>query len=80
MLHTNDALGHVIAFGGALSTISGSGDQFVFGFSTTPFAGGDVRRLDLTTADAPQVPEPASLTLVGLGLLATYRRIQRARR
>jgi hypothetical protein len=52
----NGALGSVITFGGALSTLSGPGDQFLFGFSTTSFAGGDVRRLDLTTADIPQVP------------------------
>jgi len=72
----NAALGHVIAFGGALSTINGAGDQFLFGFTTASFAGGDVRRLDLTTSDAAQVPEPATLTCVSLGLagLAARRR------
>ena len=64
----NSASGSVIAFGGALGTVSGPGDQFLFGFTTTSFAGGDVRRLDLTTTDVAQVPEPASLTLLAIGL------------
>ncbi len=65
----NAALGGRIAFGGALTTLgAGVADEHVFGFSTTPFAGGDVRRLDLTV-----VPEPATWVLLALGLAAFAR-------
>jgi hypothetical protein len=63
----NAALGSTIAFGGVLTTLSPLPNQYVFGFSTSTFVEDDVRRLDLTTT---VVPEPASLTLAGLGLAA----------
>jgi hypothetical protein len=61
----NAAAGSTIAFGGVLTTLSALPNQYVFGFSTATFVEDDVRRLDLTTA-----PEPTSLALLGLGLMA----------
>jgi hypothetical protein len=68
----NAAAGSTIAFGGVLTTLSPPANQYVFGFSTATFVEDDVRRLDLTV-----VPEPASLTLVGLGLAAVLTRRRR---
>lgn len=73
----NAALGGSIAFGGALTTLGASiAGEHVFGFSTADFAGGDVRRLDLTV-----VPEPSTPALLGLALVpAVLRRyLRRAR-
>ncbi|MCL4814892.1 MAG: PEP-CTERM sorting domain-containing protein [Vicinamibacteraceae bacterium] len=66
----NAALGSTIAFGGALTTLgAGPADEYVFGFSTATFAGGDVRRLDLTV-----VPEPGLAALLAVGLAGALRR------
>jgi hypothetical protein len=72
----NAGLGGTIAFGSAITTLSGSaGNEFVFGFSTVSFAGGDVRRLDLTV-----VPEPTTLALFVLVLGTTgLRHLRRPR-
>jgi hypothetical protein len=70
----NAALGSTIAFGGVLTTLSPPTNQYVFGFSTAVFVEDDVRRLDLTV-----VPEPASLTLAGLGVAAALLGRRRAR-
>lgn len=61
----NAAIGGQIAFGGALSTVVGTADQFVFAFATADFVPIDVRRLDLTVTE---VPEPGLLALLLLAL------------
>ena len=73
----NAALGGSIAFGGTLTTLgASSADEHVFGFSTTSFAGGDVRNLALTV-----VPEPSTRALLGLaaGLALSRRYLRRQR-
>lgn len=69
----NASLGGSIAFGGALTTLgAGPDNEYVFGFSATSFAGGDVRRLDLTV-----VPEPTTLSLLALAVVPLMRRRRR---
>jgi len=51
----------LFVFGGALSTISGPGDQHVFGFSMTPFVDTKTRELVL---DVTAVPEPSTIGLM----------------
>jgi hypothetical protein len=65
----NASIGGSIAFGGALESIVGAVDQYVFGFSTAAFVPTDVRRLDLNVQPAV-VPEPETLILLGIGLAA----------
>lgn len=65
----NAAIGGSIAFGGALESIGGAVDQYVFGFSTAAFVPIDVRQLELDVQPAV-VPEPEALMLLGIGLAA----------
>jgi hypothetical protein len=61
--------------GGALSSISGPADQYVFGFSMAGFVTDHTRELVLDVAPAA-VPEPGTVIygLVGLGLVLVGRR------
>ncbi len=77
----NAARGSQIAFGGTLAMISGPAEQYLFAYTLGPTGGyflPDVRRLDLTTSDIPQAPEPASLTLLSLGLVGIAARTRRS--
>lgn len=56
--------------GGALSTLSGTENQYVFGFSTASFAGDDVRQLVLEVREETPIPEPSTVGLTVLGALA----------
>jgi hypothetical protein len=56
----NSSLGSTLILGGAVTTISGTSDQFIFADSFTRAS-----QLNLSRAAAP---EPATLALIGLGL------------
>ncbi len=70
-----DSSSGLFLFGGVLSTLSGTANQYVFGFSTTSFAGNDVRQLVLEVRDITPVPEPATTGLTALGALALIARL-----
>lgn len=62
--------GHLFAMGGALTSISGSENQFLFGASPL-----DSSLLNLTFPSS-EVPEPTSLLLFGSGVLACAYRMR----
>ncbi len=59
----NAGIGGAFAVGGAVTSLSGLSDQFIFGFTGS----GNVRELRLNVE--PVIPEPATLVLLGSGLL-----------
>jgi hypothetical protein len=76
----NNALGGNFAIGGAITTISGLSNQFIFGFTNDTNA--NVRLVLEQGTTTATTPEPASLALWGLGALgcavAGYRRRKQA--
>lgn len=60
--------------GGALSTLSGTESQYVFGFSKVSFVPEDVRQLVLEVREETPVPEPSTVGLTSLGALALLAR------
>lgn len=56
----------LFVLGGALGSLSGTADQYVFGFSTASFVPDHTRQLVL---DVEPVPEPATIGLAGFGAL-----------
>ena len=69
----------MFAFGGALTSLNAAFDQYLFGGTGDP---SDIVQLALTTSPTAAVPEPATMTLLGtglLGLLAAARQRRKAR-
>jgi hypothetical protein len=71
----NAARGGLFALGGALTSLGGAADEYVFGFSVL-LDNPDVRRLEFRTIEA--VPEPTTLALLGVAaVFAARRRVTR---
>lgn len=67
-----DSSSGLFLFGGALGTLSGAANEYVFGFSTVSFVPDDVRELvlEVTPDQGTLVPEPSTIQVAVLALLA----------
>lgn len=64
----NAATGGDFLIGGALTSLSGNADQYVFGFTMANFVPDHTRALVLEVSPAVAVPAPSALLLAGTGL------------
>jgi hypothetical protein len=72
----NAARGGLFALGAGLTTLGSFGDEYVFGFAEA-IGNPSVRELNFRTV--PDVPEPATLSLLGLAIIGAIRSRARVR-
>jgi hypothetical protein len=75
-----NAANGLFLFGGALGTLAGPSDQYVFGFSMATFVSNHTRQLVLDVTPTSEVPEPSTLALCCAGAMGLLTRRRAGRR